>query len=98
MQLFRLAVRNALRSPLRTAMTVLTVAIMLTAFIFPRTLVDSQEKQVRHAPNNRVVTLSKLGWQVSLPARYADEIRAMEGVRQATGLLNASFKLAGEER
>jgi len=79
-------------------MTVLTVAIMLTAFIFPRTLVDSQEKQVRDAPNNRVVTLSKLGWQVSLPARYADEIRAMEGVRQATGLRNASFKLAGEER
>jgi putative ABC transport system permease protein len=55
-------------------MTVITVAIMLTAFVFPRTLVDGQEKRARDAPNDRVIILTKQGWTVALPARYADGI------------------------
>jgi putative ABC transport system permease protein len=70
---------------------------MLTAFVFPRTLVDSQEKSARDAPNNRVVTLSKMGFQTALPVRYADEIRAMEGIKQAVGLRFAAFKLPGKD-
>jgi putative ABC transport system permease protein len=97
MRLISLVVRNSARSPLRTSMTVLTVAIMLTAFVFPRTLVDSQEKQVREAPNNRVVVLSKLGWTVPLPARYADEIRTMPGIRRATSVRGAGLEVAGKE-
>jgi putative ABC transport system permease protein len=79
-------------------MTVLTVAIMLTAFVFPRTLVDGQEKAAREAPNDRVIVLPKQGFTVPLPARYADEVRAMEGVKQATSIRNAGFKLPGSER
>jgi putative ABC transport system permease protein len=97
MHLGQLVVRNAARSPLRTAMTVLTVAIMLTAFVFPRTLVDSQEKGARDAPNNRVITLTKMGWTVPMPRRYVEEVRAMSGVRQALGMRFAAFKLPGKE-
>lgn len=79
-------------------MTVLTVAIMLTAFVFPRTLVDGQEKAAREAPNDRVIVLPKQGFTVPMPARYGDEVRAMEGVKQATSIRNAGFKLPGSER
>jgi putative ABC transport system permease protein len=98
MHIGQLIVRNAARSPLRTLMTVITVAIMLTAFVFPRTLVDGQEKAARDAPNDRVIVLPKQGWTVALPARYVDEVRAMEGVKQATSIRNAGFKLPGNER
>jgi putative ABC transport system permease protein len=98
MHLGKLVVRNAARSPLRTFMTVLTVAIMLTAFVFPRTLVDGQEKAARDAPNDRVIVLPKQGWSVALPARYGDEVRGMEGIKQATSVRNAGFKLPGNER
>jgi putative ABC transport system permease protein len=97
MHLGQLVVRNAARSPLRTFMTVLTVGIMLTAFVFPRTLVDGQEKFARDAPNNRVVTLPKLGWTVAMPARYLEEVRAIDGVKQAVGTRFAAFKLPGKE-
>lgn len=97
MHLGQLMLRNAARSPLRTVMTVITVAIMLTAFVFPRTLVESQEKRARDAPNNRVITLSKLGWSVALPQRYVDEIRGMEGVKQAVAIRGAGFKLPGKD-
>lgn len=97
MHLGKLAFRNAARSPLRTLMTVLTVAIMLTAYVFPRSLVDSQEKYVRDAPNNRVITLSKLGWSVPLPLRYAEEIRGAAGVKQATSVRGAAFKYPAKE-
>jgi putative ABC transport system permease protein len=92
MHLGKLAFRNAARSPLRTLMTVITVAIMLTAFVFPRSLVDAQEKYARDAPNNRIITLPKLGWTAPLPARYADEIRGVEGIERATGVRAAGFK------
>jgi putative ABC transport system permease protein len=98
MHLGQLIVRNAARSPLRTGMTVLTVAIMLTAFVFPRTLVDGQEKAARDAPNDRVIVLPKQGFTVQLPARYGDEVRGMEGVKQATSMRNAGFRLPGNER
>lgn len=98
MHLSQLIVRNAARSPLRTFMTVLTVGIMLTAFVFPRTLVEGQARAARDAPNDRVIVLPKQGWSVALPARYGDEVRAMEGVKQATSVRNAGFKLPGNDR
>jgi len=79
-------------------MTVLTVAIMLTAFVFPRTLVEGQEKAAREAPNDRVIVLPKQGFTVQMPARYGDEVRAMEGVKQATTVRGAGFKVPGQER
>jgi putative ABC transport system permease protein len=94
----QLAIRNLRRSPLRTGMTVMTVAIMLAAFIFPRALVDAQEEQVRQTPNNRVVTRSKEGWAGSMPVGYADKIRELPGVRYACATRWAAFRLPGKDR
>jgi putative ABC transport system permease protein len=97
MQLSQLVLRNAVRSPLRAAMTVLTVAILLAAFVFPRALLEAQLVQVRDSPDNRVVTQPKMGWGVLLPARYGDEIRATEGVNIAVGSRWTGFKVPGKD-
>lgn len=97
MHLGQLVFRNAARAPLRTSMTVLTVAIMLAAFVFPRTLVEAQRQQVRDAPNNRVLVVPRRGWRGGLPLRYTEEVRATEGVRQALGARWAGLKLPGRE-
>jgi len=97
MQLSQLVLRNAMRSPLRASMTVLTVAILLAAFVFPSALLEAQLVQVRDSPNNRVVTQPKLGWGVLLPARYGDEIRATPGVNTAVGSRWTGFKVPGQD-
>jgi putative ABC transport system permease protein len=93
----KLVLRNAVRSPLRAGMTVLTVAIMLAAFVFPRSLVEAQQVQIRDSQNNRVVTQPKIGWGAPLPLRYADEIRAMDGVKTAVGVQWTGFKVPGKD-
>ena len=92
-----LVVRNLRRSPLRASITILTVAILLCAFVFPRSLVDAQDEQIRQTPNHRVVTRPKLGWTGSLPVRYGDTIRELPGVKQACGSLWAGLKVPGKE-
>src|SRR5262245_62055872 len=79
-------------------MTVLTVAVMLAAFIFPRALVEAQEEHVRQTPNDRVNVRPKAGWSTNLPLRYADEIRALPGVRRAAASLPAALRLPGRDK
>jgi putative ABC transport system permease protein len=78
-------------------MTVLTVAIMLTAFVFPRTLVEAQRQQVLDTPNDRVLVLPRRGWRGGLPRRYTDDVRATAGVRSVLGSRWAGLKLPGKD-
>jgi putative ABC transport system permease protein len=78
-------------------MTVLTVAIMLTAFVFPRTLVRAQRQQVELAPNDRVLVFPKRGGRSGLPRRYRDEVREIAGVRSTIGVRWAGLKLPGKD-
>jgi putative ABC transport system permease protein len=93
----QLILRNTLRAPLRTAMTVLTVAVMLSAFVFPRALVTAQRSQIDQAEANRLVVKSRRGWGHPMPARYAEDIRHLDGVRTASGSRFVSFKVPGKE-
>lgn len=78
-------------------MTVLTVAIMLAAFVFPRTLVMQQENAARQAASDRIIILPKGSWSAPLPARYADEIRGAAGVERAVGVRWAGLRLPGKD-
>lgn len=89
-----LVLRNLGRTPLRTLMT---VAVMLAAFVFPRSLVDAQDEQIRQTPNNRVVARPKLGFGQPLPFTYADSIRQLPGVAGAVGSRPAGFRLPGKD-
>ena len=93
----QLILRNTLRAPLRTLMTVLTVGIMLSAFVFPRALVGAQRRQIDQAEANRVVVQPRRGWGTPLPVRYTDQLRKMEGVRMAAGSRWAAFRVPGKE-
>jgi len=97
MRLSRLVFRNLFRSPLRAGMTIVTVAIMLSAFVFPRSLVEAQAEQIRQTPNNRVVTRPKIGWTGTIPRSYGDAIRELPGVRHACGALWGGFKVPGKD-
>jgi putative ABC transport system permease protein len=88
---------KALRAKGRTAMTVLTVGIMLSAFVFPRALVEAQRSQIDHAQADRVVVQPRRGWGAPLPSRYADQIRQLPGVRSAAGSAFAAFRVPGKE-
>jgi putative ABC transport system permease protein len=94
----RLVVRNFYRSPLRAGMTVMTIAIMLAAFIFPRALVEAQEEHVRQVPNDRVNVRPKEGWSGALPLRYVDQIREMPGVSRAYATLVPALRLPGKDK
>lgn len=97
MRFSQMVLRNVRRSPLRACMTVLTVAVMLAAFIFPRTLVEAQEESVRQTPNNRVVLRSKEGWAGWMPYGYADQVREQPGVRYACASRFAALRLPGKD-
>jgi putative ABC transport system permease protein len=94
----RLVVRNFYRSPLRASMTVMTIAIMLAAFIFPRALVNAQEERIRQSPNDRVNVRPKQGWRFTLPIGYADQIREMAGVRTAAASRMIGLQLPGKDK
>ena len=98
MRFSRLVVSNFFRSPLRASMTVMTVAIMLAAFIFPRALVNAQEERIRQTPKDRVNVRPKLGWNATLPVGYADQIREMAGVRTASASRMIALRLPGKEK
>ena len=91
MRFRQLVLRSSVRSPVRTRMTVVTVAILLVAFVFPRTLVEAQERQVRESPNNRVLTQPRTGWgelliwRKSWAGSSATASSSSAGRRRATG-------------
>jgi putative ABC transport system permease protein len=89
--------RNARRAPIRTLMTVLTVGIMLSAFLFPRAMVDAQRRQIDEAEANRIIVHPRRGWGAPLPLRYAEEVRQMPGVRAAAGCRWAGFYAPGKD-
>lgn len=96
-RLGQLVLRNSVRSPVRMLLTVVTVGILLAAFVFPRTLVEAQEQQIRDSPNNRLLTRPRVGWGGAMPVRYGDEIRAHAGVKQAVGMFWAGFYLPARQ-
>lgn len=93
----QLILRNARRAPVRTLMTVLTVGVMLSAFLFPRAVLEAQRRQIEEAEANRLVVHPRRGWGSSLPLRYAEELRQMKGVRTAAGVRWAGFGVPGKE-
>jgi putative ABC transport system permease protein len=87
MTLLGLGARNAFRNPFRTSLTILGVAIAILAFVLLRTVITSWELAAQYAAKDRIGTRHKLSFVVSLPKRYVDTIREVEGVK-ATSYAN----------
>jgi len=97
MHFSQLVLRNTARSPLRLLMTILAVAIMVTAFVFPRALVDEQRRHAEQAANDRIIVLPKRMWSDELPVRYSEEVRSRPGVSNASVVRWASLQLPGKK-
>jgi putative ABC transport system permease protein len=85
MQLLKLSVRNAARTPARSIMTVVAVAISLLAFVVLRAVSSGWTQQVEQTPNDRVLVRHRMGWGRSLPVNYVQDIGLMPGVKRVMG-------------
>jgi putative ABC transport system permease protein len=83
MKLFLIALRNLRRNKLRTFLTVLGSAVAILAFVSLRTVLSAWTAAADYAAKDRLATRHKVSFIIQLPKRYADDIRAVPGVKQA---------------
>lgn len=77
----KLAVRNALRHRLRTALTVLGLVVAILSFGLLQTIVDAWYAGANNASPNRLVTRNAVSLTFPMPLAYREKIRAVPGVR-----------------
>lgn len=80
MRVFKLITRNAMRHGLRTFLTVLGVAIAVTAFCVIRSAIDAWYLNSRSAAPDRLITRNSVSLVFSLPVAYEDKIAQIPGV------------------
>jgi putative ABC transport system permease protein len=78
-----IGLRNAWRNKVRAALTMLGVAVAVTAFLFLRTILSSWMMGVDYAAKDRLGTRHKVTFILTLPLRYVDQIRNVQGVKAA---------------
>jgi putative ABC transport system permease protein len=83
MRLLTLGMRNVTRSRFRVAMTVLGVALSLVAFILIRTVLSSWTAAADFAAKDRVVSRHKVTFIMTMPYKYLEDVRGVEGVKGA---------------
>ncbi|MBT0653671.1 ABC transporter permease [Geomobilimonas luticola] len=81
MFLLKLIIRNAFRHKLRSALTVVGVAIAILAFGLLRTLVGLWYHGVEASSATRLVTRNAISLVFSLPLSHKDRIRQVPGVQ-----------------
>lgn len=84
MTLLGLAARNVLRNKVRGALTVLGVAISVLTFVLLRTVVGAWTAAADFAVKDRVVTRHKVTFIMTLPRRYAEDVKSAPHVRAST--------------
>jgi len=84
MTVFQLVVRNAGRHKLRTALTVLGLAIAVLAFAMLRTIVTAWYAGVEASQQNRLVTRNAVSLAFPLPLAYRDRIAQVLGVSEVS--------------
>ena len=80
MRIFKLIYKNALRHKLRTALTVLGMAIAVMAFGVLRTVVDMYYAGIDASAVNRLITRQAVSYIFPLPYSYRDKIAKVPGV------------------
>ena len=80
----KILLRNSLRHPLRSSLTVLAVAVAILSFGLLRTVVDAWYAGVEASSAARLVTRSSISLIMPLPLAYAPRIRQVEGVAKVS--------------
>ncbi len=80
MRVLKLILRNSLRHSLRTALTILGVAIAVTAFCVIRSAIGAWYLQAEASSPNRLVTRNAVSIVFDMPLAYLDKIAAVPNV------------------
>jgi putative ABC transport system permease protein len=84
MRVFKLIYMNALRHKLRTALTILGIAVAIMAFGLLRTVISAWYLGVTQAAPDRLITRSKTGITFTLPVSQKQAIERIPGVAAVT--------------
>src|SRR5262249_21615502 len=76
--------RNALRHRLRTALTILGIAIAILAFVLLRTVVGAWSAGSSDASVKRVITRQSVSIIFQLPEVYQEKIKRVPGIENVT--------------
>jgi putative ABC transport system permease protein len=76
--------RNASRHMLRTALTILGLAIAVMAFSVIRTAVDAWYAGAEASSPNRLVTINAISLTFNLPIAYREKMERVEGVQRTS--------------
>jgi putative ABC transport system permease protein len=79
-----LIIKNALRHKLRTALTVVGIAVAVMSFGFMRTVVTAWSYGVEASAANRMITRHSVSFIFPLPLSYRDQIARVPGVSHVT--------------
>lgn len=82
MTLGRLILRNVVRRPVRLALTVCGLAMVVVAVGLIRLTLDEWQAAARGAHHNRLITVHAMSERLRLPLAYAGRLAAMPGVRR----------------
>ena len=81
MTLGRLVLRNTLRRPVRLALTVWGLAMVVLAFGLIRLTLDEWQGAAKAASKNRLITVHAMSGALPLPLAYRDRMAVLSGVR-----------------
>jgi putative ABC transport system permease protein len=84
MSLASVAVKNVGRNTFRTVLTIVGVGVAMLAFVLLRTVLSAWTMGADFAAQDRVATRHKITFVMSLPKRYADDVRGVPGVTDTT--------------
>lgn len=84
MKIVKLVWKNMMRHKLRAALTVLGIAIAVTAFGMLRTVVTAWNVGVEASAANRLITRDAVSFIFTLPLSYKDQIARVPGVEDVT--------------
>jgi putative ABC transport system permease protein len=78
--LARVAVKNVGRNWFRAVLTMLGVGVAMLAFVLLRTVLSSWMMGSEFAAQDRVATRHKVTFVMTLPKRYAEDVRSIPGI------------------
>ncbi|MBN1930123.1 MAG: FtsX-like permease family protein [Desulfobacterales bacterium] len=84
MLIFKILIKNAFRRKLRTALTILGLAIAILSFGFLRTVISAWYAGVEASSANRLITRNAVSLIFPLPISYKEKIRQINGVKDVS--------------
>jgi len=97
MNLATIALKNTRRNLFRTILTVAGVAVAMLAFLLLRTVLSAWLIGVEYSAKDRLATRHKVTMIMTLPKRYVDDVKNLQGVQGVTYMNWFGGKLPGKE-